>query len=519
VPAAPTPAGPLSSRPERVEAVALADLASAAVATQHSAARGAVGGVTGVTVDSRAVRPGDLYAALPGARVHGAQFCAQAAAAGAVAVLTDPPGLAAAKATGLPVLVAEEPRRRLGRVSAVVYGYPAEALTLVGITGTSGKTTTAHLAEAAAAACGLTAARIGTTGTAVDGQPVPSHLTTPEAPDLQALFAVMRERGVDVCAMEVSSHSLVLGRVDEVVFDVAAFTNLGRDHLDFHADEEAYFAAKATLFTTEHARRAVVNADDEHGRRLAAQAGVPVRTFSASGAAADWRGEALRTSKDGTAFDVVAPDGSRHPAHVALPGSFNVANALTAISALVEAGLPLEPVIAGIAGQVAVDGRMERVEAGQEFLVVVDYAHKPDALRAVLAQLRAVTPGRLVVVLGAGGDRDAGKRPLMGEVAARGADLVVVTDDNPRSEDPAAIRAALLAGACSVAGERATVVEQPGREDAIVTALSGAGEGDCVLIAGKGHEHGQEIDGASQPFDDREVARAALARLAGASRP
>jgi UDP-N-acetylmuramoyl-L-alanyl-D-glutamate--2,6-diaminopimelate ligase len=467
--------------------------------------------VSGVTLDSRAVFPGDLYAALPGEHRHGAAFTAQAAAAGAVGVLTDPAGADLARGSGLVVLEVDDPRRCLGEVSALVYGHPAEGLCLVGVTGTQGKTTVVHLAEAGAVAAGRVVGRIGTTGAAVAGSAVGSRLTTPEAPELQALLAVMRERGVDTCVMEVSSHSLVKGRVDGVTFDLAVFTNLGRDHLDFHADMESYFAAKAELFTPRRARRALVNADDPYGRRLIAGCPIPVSTFSASGAAADWRAVELRLDAGGSPFTVVAPDGSRHPARVGLPGAFNVANALAAIAALAEAGLDLGQVISGVASTALVPGRMEPIRAGQQFLVVVDYAHKPEAVKAALGAIRPLTSGRVMVVLGAGGERDSGKRAMMGAVAARLADLVVVTDDNPRSEDPARIRAAILQGTREVsAGQRAEVREVPDRRAAIAEVISLAQPGDSVLIAGKGHEQGQEVAGQVEPFDDRVIARALL---------
>jgi UDP-N-acetylmuramoyl-L-alanyl-D-glutamate--2,6-diaminopimelate ligase len=308
--------------------------------------------------------------------------------------------------------------------------------------------------------------------------------------------------------MEVSSHALVMGRVDGVVFDVAVFTNLGRDHLDFHRDVEDYFAAKASLFTPERARRGLVNVDDEHGRRLAEEAGVPVRTFSASGRDADWRAVDVELAASGSRFVVVGPDGEAVPAGVPLPGDFNVANALAAVAACAEVGFDPGRVAAGIAAGGGVPGRLEPVDAGQDFLVVVDYAHKPDAVEAAIATLRPLTPGRVVVVLGAGGDRDPGKRPIMGEIAARLADVLVVTDDNPRSEDPAAIRKAVLEGA---AGGRAEVLEIGDRRAAIREALRLARAGDVVLVAGKGHETGQEVAGVVHPFDDRDVVREELA--------
>jgi UDP-N-acetylmuramoyl-L-alanyl-D-glutamate--2,6-diaminopimelate ligase len=470
------------------------------------------------------VRPGDLYAALPGARTHGARFAADAVSAGAVAVLTDSAGLAAAAGAGVPVLVVERPRHWLGEVARSVYGDPGAALLTFGVTGTQGKTTTTALMGSALRATGRGAGVIGTLGTSVDGRPVRSALTTPEAPDLHALFAVMREQGVSACAMEVSSHALVQHRVDGVVFDVAVFLNLGRDHLDFHADLEDYFAAKAQLFTPERARRAVIDIDDAHGRRLAATTELAVTTVAVD-RSADWRAVDVRTELSGSTYTVVAPDGARQPASVSLPGAFNVRNALAATVALVVGGVDLEAAVAGVAAAPGVPGRMERVSAPADAAgrtagladvqVIVDYAHKPDALVAVLDALRPTTRGRLWVVLGAGGDRDRGKRPLMGQVVADRADVVVVTDDNPRTEDPATIRAAVLAGVQSAAEATAAsaveVHEVGDRGGAVRMAVLNAAAGDSVLIAGKGHESGQEVSGVVYPFDDREVAAAALA--------
>jgi UDP-N-acetylmuramoyl-L-alanyl-D-glutamate--2,6-diaminopimelate ligase len=464
--------------------------------------------LTGVTLGSRSVQPGDLYVAPAGATTHGARFAADAVAAGAVAVLTDLDGarLCAAAGVTVPVVVVPRPRAVVGDLAARLYGEPARALRMLAVTGTQGKTTTTRLAEAALEVCGVRAAVIGTVGTRIDGAEVKSALTTPEAPDLHALFATMRERGVEGCAMEVSSHALVMGRVDGVRFDVAAFTNLGRDHLDFHTDVEDYFQAKAALFTPERARLALLNVDDEHGRRLAASVTIPVRTFSTRGAEADWQAVDVVPTATGSTFTVRGPAGD-HRAEVRLPGEFNVSNALCAVAALAECGFDATDVAAALGRIPGVPGRLEPVEAGQPFLAVVDYAHKPDAVEAVLESLRARTTGRLVVVIGAGGDRDRGKRPLMGEVAGRLADVVVVTDDNPRTEEPAAIRAEVLAGAL---GGTAEVHEVGDRREAIRLAVSLAGEGDSVVVAGKGHETGQEVAGILHPFDDRVALREAL---------
>jgi UDP-N-acetylmuramoyl-L-alanyl-D-glutamate--2,6-diaminopimelate ligase len=307
--------------------------------------------------------------------------------------------------------------------------------------------------------------------------------------------------------MEVSSHALVMGRVDGVVFDIAVFTNLGRDHLDFHADVEDYFAAKAGLFTPDRARLGLVNVDDPYGRRLVDEATIPVHTYSATGQDADWRAIDVESTATGSSFTIIGPKGESVPAGVPLPGGFNVSNALVAVAACAEAGYEPARIADGVAGGGGVPGRFERVDEGQDFVVVVDYAHKPDAVEAALATLRPLTEGRVIVVLGAGGDRDPGKRPIMGEIAARLADVLVVADDNPRTEDPAAIRKALLDGAL---GGGAQVVEIGDRRLAIREALGRARPGDIVLVAGKGHETGQEVAGVVHPFDDREVVRQEL---------
>jgi UDP-N-acetylmuramoyl-L-alanyl-D-glutamate--2,6-diaminopimelate ligase len=473
------------------------------------AARGdlaAHGEVTGLSLSSQRILPGDVYAALPGARAHGIDFAPAAVGAGAVAVLTDREGADAAATIGVPLLVVETPRALLGRLAARVYGNPATSLRMIGVTGTQGKTTTTRLAESGLQRAGVPAAVIGTVGTRVAGADLQTALTTPEAPDLHGLFAMMRERRVAACAMEVSSHALVLGRVDGVVFDVAVFLNLGRDHLDFHSDLDDYFRAKASLFTPARARLGLVNVDDEHGRRLVAEATIPVRTFSLSGREADWQAVDVELEAGGSRFTVLGPDGIAVDAGVPLPGDFNVANALAAIAACAEAGFDTGRVAAGIATGGGVPGRLERVDAGQDFVVVVDYAHKPDAVEAAIRTLRPLTGGRVIVVLGAGGDRDPGKRPIMGEIAARLADVLVVTDDNPRTEDPATIRAAVLAGAAGPA----EVLEIGDRRSAIREALRRARPGDIVVVAGKGHETGQEIEGVVHPFDDREVVREEL---------
>ena len=504
-----------ASRPQHPPRRPLTEVAAWLAAADPTArTHGDLGGVaTGVTLASQRVLPGDVYAALPGSRAHGVAYASEAVGAGAVAVLTDVYGAARVPA-GVPVLEVAFPRALLGRFAAHVYGEPARSLRMLGVTGTQGKTTTTRLAESALQRSGVRSAVVGTVGTRLDGEEIKTALTTPEAPDLHGLFALMKERSVLACAMEVSSHALVQGRVDGVVFDVAVFTNLGRDHLDFHGDVEDYFQAKASLFTSRRCGRGLVNVDDEHGRRLLAEGddrGVPLQSFSAQGADADWRAESVEVTASGSTFVVTGPDGIRAEAGCPLPGDFNVANALAALAGCALLGFDLGPVARAMVEGGGVPGRLERVDAGQEFTVVVDYAHKPDAVTAALAALRPLTTGRLIIVLGAGGERDHGKRRIMGEIAARMADVLIVTDDNPRGEEPASIRGEILAG---TRDGTAQVLETGDRRAAIREAVGQARPGDVVLVAGKGHETGQEVAGVVHPFDDREVVRDELRALA-----
>src|SRR4051812_36437441 len=445
--------------------------------------------VTRATHDSRAVRPGDLYAALPGARAHGADFAADVIAAGASAVLTDEAG--AARFPALPVLVADNPRGVLGEVARWVHDDPASGVLLLGVTGTNGKTTTAFLLEAGLRAAGHTTALIGTVLTRIGDEVLPSVRTTPEATDLHAMLAVMRERGVTAVAMEGSSHALSMGRVDGLVYDVAAFTNLSQDHLDYHRTMAEYEAAKASLFTPKRCRRGVVNCDDPAGRRIVQAAAVPITTY---GEDADWTAREVDLRADGSRFRLRGPDVDVH-LDVQLPGGFNVTNATCAAATLLTAGVPTDAVVRGIGALPGVPGRMERVDVGQPFLALVDYAHTPEAVTTLLAAVRQVTRGRVIVVLGCGGDRDRGKRPLMGRAAAEGADIAILTSDNPRSEDPLAILAEMSA---DVPG----AVVEPDRRAAILQAVARAKPGDTVVVAGKGHETGQEAAGVVTPFDD-----------------
>lgn len=467
--------------------------------------------VSGITHDSRAVRPGDVYAGLAGANVHGADFATQAVAAGAVAILTDPDGAARAASAGVPVLAVAHPRADLGRAAAWVYGEPSGDLLVLGITGTNGKTTTAFLVEGGLRAAGHRTGLVGTVAIRVGDDEIGSVRTTPEATDLHALFALMRERGVTAVVLEVSSHALAYGRVGGVRFDVAGFTNLSEDHLDFHPDLEDYFRTKARLFTPVYSRRAVVCVDGAWGKRLAGEASVPAVTCAVTQPSADWHAGNLRLRPDGTFFDAVSPTGAVTEVSIGIPGEFNAANGLLAVAMLAEAGVPVPQAAAGVATVRGVPGRMERVVAGQPFLAVVDYAHTPDAVERLLRAVREVTEGRLIVVLGCGGDRDRAKRPLMGAAAARLADVAVLTSDNPRSEDPLAILDGMRVGVDTVPDdERADVVVEPDRRAAIALAVARAGAGDTVVVAGKGHEQGQYVGDRVQPFDDRVVLQDAI---------
>ena len=440
--------------------------------------------VADVVHDTREVRAGALFCCVPGQRVDGHELAGDAVAAGAVALLVERPlGL------GVPELQVASVRDAMGPVAAARWDHPSRSLRVVGVTGTSGKTTTTHLLRSVLEAHGWGTELIGT---------LSGPRTTPEAPELQRRLAAARDAGAAAVSMEVSSHALALGRVRATRFACAVFTNLSHDHLDFHTDLEDYFEAKARLFTPEYADAAVVNLDDEHGRRLADRALVPTHGFSTDDLAE------LQVETDRAAF---VWRGQR----IALPfgGAFNVSNALAAATAAAVLGVPPAAIARGLEGSGTVPGRFEPVDEGQPFTVIVDYAHKPGALAGVLEAARAAArTGQVTVVFGAGGDRDPTKRPEMGEVAARLADRVLLTADNPRGEDPLAIVAAIRAGMpadarCEVEIDRATAIDQ---------AISSARAGDVVVIAGKGHEAVQVVGDEHRPFDDREVARAALRR-------
>jgi UDP-N-acetylmuramoyl-L-alanyl-D-glutamate--2,6-diaminopimelate ligase len=459
-----------------------------------------------------------LFFCVPGERVDGHEFAAAAVEAGAA-------GLVVERELELDVaqVVVADARAAMAPLAARFWGDPTEELRVVGVTGTNGKTTTAFLIREILEAAGMRCGLLGTVKQVVGGVEEEVERTTPEAIDLQATFRRMLEAGDRACAMEVSSHALALHRADSIHFDVALFTNLTQDHLDFHGDMEDYFRAKRALFEM-GPRVAIVNVDDPYGRRLAKE--FDCLTFSAEGAEADIAAGDVVLSAAGAEFTVmqqlegltISAGGTLGPpsgvVRTRLPGHFNVANALGAFAAATAMGVEPDVAAAGLAQADPPPGRFEPVEEGQGFAVLVDYAHTPDSLQNVLRAARRLTEGRVISVFGAGGDRDRDKRPKMGRAGAELSDLAIVTSDNPRSEDPEAIVAEVVSGA----GEGGEVEVEVDRRAAIALALAQAREGDTVVIAGKGHEQGQEFeDGRKVPFDDREVARAELRKLAGSS--
>jgi UDP-N-acetylmuramoyl-L-alanyl-D-glutamate--2,6-diaminopimelate ligase len=482
----------------------LADLAAAAGGEVRGAAW-----VTGVAYDSRRVRPGDLFCAVRGFRTDGHRYVADARARGAVAALVED---WEAVPADLPAIRVPNSRVAMASVAAAFWDHPSRHLWTIGVTGTNGKTTTTHLIRTILEAGGMPTGLTGTVHTLVGAEEWPVERTTPEAPDLQATLARMVERGMRAVVMEVSSHALALARVDGVLYDVGVFTNLTQDHLDFHADFEAYFAAKARLFerlpgsAQKGPVAAVLNADDLWAGRLVGLTRAPVLTYGLGGTA-DARAEDIRLEDTGTAFRAILPDGAAVPVRIPLAGRFNVANALAALTVGHLAGIDPERMAAALAGMSGVPGRFERIDCGQPFAVVVDYAHSPDGIQNVLRAAREVTRGRVVVVFGAGGDRDRTKRPLMGRAAGAVADLVVLTSDNPRSEDPLAILADIEAGVRETTAE---YLVEPDRREAIRRAFAGAAPGDIVLILGKGHETYQIFRDRTIHFDDREVSREIL---------
>lgn len=451
--------------------------------------------------DNRKVGPGALFFCVRGSKVDGHEFAGAAVEAGAVGLVVE-----RELDVGVPQVVVPDARAAMAPLAARFWGDPTAELKVVGVTGTNGKTTTAFLVREILEAAGMQCGLLGTVKQVVGGVEEAAERTTPEAIDLQAGFRRMLEGGDRACAMEVSSHALALHRVDAVRFEVAVFTNLSQDHLDFHADMGDYFQAKRRLFAA-GPRTAIVNVDDEFGVRLADE--FECRRISTEGWSADFAAEGVSFDAHGSRFAIRHP-GGEVAVRTRLPGHFNVANALAAFAAATALGVDAAGAAAGLAQAAPPPGRFEPVDEGQSFAVLVDYAHTPDSLENVLRAARRLTEGRLIAVFGAGGDRDRAKRPLMGRAAAELSDLAVVTSDNPRSEQPEAIVGEILAGI----GDGGEVEVEPDRRAAIELALSRAGEGDTVVIAGKGHEQGQEFEGGRRiPFDDREVAREELRKL------
>jgi len=504
----------VTRRPNRVSGQRLSTLA-AELGWNGSAAHTVI--VSGVTGSSHNVLPGDAFFAVPGARFHGADHAAAAAAAGAAAIVTDAGGQKASLATGLPVLVSLDPRRDLGLAAARLYGTDHSSIVTFGVTGTNGKTTVAYLLDALLRHLGATTGLSSTSERVVAGRKHPSGLTTPEADEIHALLALMSESGVSHAVLEVSAHALTRQRVSGVRFDVVAFTNFSHDHLDDYATMEDYFLAKADLFDRGRAMRGVICVDDAWGRRLAHDADIPVvtvaSTTSGDAVAADWRVGVTATTVSSTSFVLEAPDGATLVATVPLVGDFSATNAAIAIVMLVENGFPLNDIRQSLGATATIDvfvpGRTEIVSGDTGPTFYVDYGHTPEAFARTLSSLRALTPGRLTMVFGADGDRDASKRADMGRIAATGADVVVITDFHPRTEDPAVIRSALMRGAAE-AGSTARLHEIADQREAVRFSLEGAQQGDTILYAGPGHEDYQEVNGTKIPYDAREDVRQAL---------
>jgi len=455
--------------------------------------------ISGISQNAHNCMPGDLFVAIKGSKFHGINFLDEAIKNGAVAVLTDKEG---ANST-LPTLIVENPRLVVGDVASFIFEEPSANLFSVGITGTNGKTTVTTLLHQIWQKANWDSGLIGTVNTQINNEVLPSIHTTPEAADLQGILAAMRERHCRAVAMEVSSHALVQHRVNGTHFNIAGFTNLTQDHLDFHGDMESYFKAKAKLFTFGRSDLAVVNIDDPYGVKLAKVIDIPVLKISRTGKA-DWRYEEIINFGTSTQLKIRGRDGILIEGETRLLGDFNLDNLLMAVSIAVLSGVDPIEISANLASYTGAPGRLEQINVGQNFLAFVDYAHTPDAVENVLKSARAMTKGNVIAVLGCGGDRDKTKRPLMGK-ALTAADLPIFTSDNPRSEDPQAILQQMV-GDLKHSGQ--VIVD---RKAAIEKAISIAKPGDVVAVLGKGHETGQEIAGVKHPFDDRKVLAEAIA--------
>ena len=499
-------------RPEHPSARSLAELVNE-FGLEFS---GSVDGVelTGVTLSTSDVRPGDLYVGIKGANSHGAGYALAAKDAGAVAVLTDAEGAALLEEIGLPVIVVDSPRAALGEISAWVYRTKEAPPLLFGTTGTNGKTSTSYLLAGILRQLGLVTGLSSTAERHIGDEVVVSRLTTPEASEMHALLARMREAKVRAVAIEVSAQALERHRVDGIVFDVAAFTNLTHDHLDDYADMEEYFQFKLALFDPDRARRGVVSLDSPYGQRVVSDSRIPVTTISATaGVVGEWNVEVLDEQAEYTEFRLTGPQGRSLSSRVPLIGWHMAANAGLAIVMLVEAGFELEAIGQALEESGGIDaylpGRTERVSGDRGPTVYVDFGHSPDAFEQTLAAVSAVTSGRTIMVFGADGDRDASKRHEMGRVASEGSDILVITDHHPRFENPASIRATLVEGA-HLAEHEAELHEVSPPEKAIRAAVALAKEGDSILWAGPGHQDYRDIEGVRTPYSARDEARDAL---------
>lgn len=470
--------------------------------------------VTGVTIASGDARPGDLFVALPGANAHGARFAEAAVKSGAVAVLTDVAGAELAAGCSAPVLIVDNVRAHLGDVAAWVYGTAELGIPTFGVTGTNGKTSVVYLLTALLGQLAVSSGLSTTAERRIGDEAIPSGLTTPEASELHGLLAVMKERSVGAVALEVSAQALSRHRVDGVHFDVVGYTNLSHDHFDDYASFEEYFEAKAQLFSPERAARGVVLVDDAWGRKLATKAKIPVTIVTMAGEGdADWQCAITQQSARSVSFVMTNRDGRSLRVSVPVVGAFMAANAAVAIAMLVDAGYNVEDIARVLERDGGIDvyipGRGEIVSGDSGPTVYVDYGHTPDAFEGLLTTLREVTDGRVFMVFGADGDRDVTKRHDMGAIAARGADVVIITDFHPRTEEPAAIRAALLEGA-HAAGTRAEILEEADPQVAMRLAIRMAGENDAILYAGPGHEDYREVNGVYLDYNAREDVKAAL---------
>ena len=461
--------------------------------------------ISGVSINAQKVVPGDLFIAFAGANTHGISYLEQAISNGAVAVLSDKKIEAS-----IPSFIHPKPREIVGAISAWLYGHPFESLKAVGITGTNGKTTTANLVKQIWQLNSIKSGLVGTLGVEIADEKLESARTTPEADDLQAIAAAMVEQGCKNLVMEVSSHAIDQGRIKGAKYEVVAFSNLTQDHLDYHLSMENYFQAKANLFATEYAKAAVINIDDSYGKKLSKQVKIPVVTVSRKDSTADWYLAKAEIKNGLNQVEIKSKSGESLSENFALLGDYNLDNLLLAVAIANSAGLSLDKIASTISKLQSVPGRLESINAGQKFTALVDYAHTPDAVERVIATVKSATSGKIIGVLGCGGDRDASKRSLMGHALFNGCDLAIFTSDNPRSESAEAILKQMTAGIDL--GKKGLV--EIDRKSAINLAVENAQSGDVVLLMGKGHESGQEVNSVVTPFDDRVELAESIKRLA-----